>query len=198
MDRPDRFFLRVARPATRKQGARRFVVMRFHEELGKRRMRPVRTAVVQADLGIAGQFEGSCLLAMVDDCQRPHFCIDIWCDAYCPRDFDFFGATAEICPVSEKDVLSDICVSGKRLLADGPQRVVGGVSDVTELPPTISCDILPPPSNVKLPPGAPTGTCSSDHDAVATVGEQSDSGPRIHQVRSAIVSRRLGRAVAVN
>src|SRR4029453_8774669 len=107
MDCPDRTFLRCAWPAACKQRARRVVVLRFHEELGKRRMRLVSAAVIQANLGIAGQLEGSFAAAMVDDRHDPNFGVDIWRDTNCPRDFDVFGATEEIGPVPMKGVLVD-------------------------------------------------------------------------------------------
>ena len=198
MNRPDRFFFRIARPAARKQGARRFVVLRFHEELGKRRMCPVRAAIVQADLGIAGQFEGSCSPAMVDDSKRPHFCVELGATQTCQETSISSARQRELCPVSMKSRVRGYLPVGKVVACRWTIACFRPVSDVAKLAPAIACDILPPPSNVKVPPCPPTGTGSSDHDAVVTVGEQSDGVRRIHQVRSAIVSRRLGRAVAVN
>src|SRR6478735_4544941 len=100
MNGPDRIFLRGAWPAAGKQRTRCVVVLRFHEELGKRRMRLVRTAVVKTNFGIAGQLESTCPPTMVGDRQDPDFSVNIWRDTNCPGDLDVSGATKKIGPVS--------------------------------------------------------------------------------------------------
>lgn len=71
-------------------------------------MRHIRAAIVQADFGIACQFEGSFPCAMVRDCEHAHFHVHIGCDTDFRDDFNVAGMTAEFDPVSVKGVLADI------------------------------------------------------------------------------------------
>ncbi|GEC41862.1 hypothetical protein EME01_59340 [Sinorhizobium meliloti] len=160
-------------------------------------MRPVRAAIVQADLGIAGKIEGPLSSAMVDDGKLTHFRVGILRDADFPGDFNVFGTTGELGPVSVKRVRVAVCRLENGLLADRPHRFVRLVADVANLPPAISRDIFAPPRDVKAPPDGTTRACISNHDAVTAVGKQGDGWACIRQLRRAVVSRHLGRSAAL-
>ena len=198
MNCPDRLFFSTARSASCKQGTGPVIKLRFHKKLGKGRMCLVRAAVVQADFGIAGQFEVSRGGAMIGDLEHPHFRIDIGCDAGCPGHFDVLGETAEFGTVSEKGVLVDIVRLKNGLFADGPKLVVRPVFDVTELPPAIARRILTPARNVQLSPRPITGPGGGEQDVVATIGKQGHGRARSLSVRRARILRGIMRAIIVD
>jgi hypothetical protein len=71
-------------------------------------MRHVRTTIVQADFGVARQFERSLACAMVCYRELAHFRGYIRRDTDLPEDFDVSGVTAEFGPVSMKGVFVNI------------------------------------------------------------------------------------------
>src|SRR5262249_20780782 len=144
MNGPDRVFVGATRPASRKQGSGLLIEPRFYEQLRKGRMSPVRPAIGQADLGIAGQFEVARRGAMVDDLEHAYFRIDIGCDACRPGQFDVIGTTAEFRAIAEKGMFVEIVRPQNRLVADRPELVVRPIPHVAELAPAIARAVLLP------------------------------------------------------
>src|SRR5262249_39662832 len=150
-------------------------------------------AIVQADLGIAGQFEVSRRGAMVDDLEHAYFRIDIGCDACRPGQFDVIGTTAEFRAIAEKGMFVEIVRPQNRLVADRPELVVRPSPHVAELAPAIARAVLLPAGHVHLSPGSVTGAGGGEEDVIGTVGKQTHGMAWNHFMPRAVTLRGAAR-----
>src|SRR5437588_2826031 len=171
MNRPDRFLFGAPGSPTGQQSAGRFIELRFQKELRECRVSLVSTAVIQAYLCIAGQFQLAGPATVIDKRHHAHLGIDVRHDANGPPRFDVAVEMSEFSLVSVKRVFAFIAGLAQRLISNGPDLAGSQVTDVAELTPAIARQIFAPARDIQTSPHAGSGASSGDVDAVSTVRE---------------------------
>src|SRR5262249_56563309 len=122
-----------ARPAAGQQGARTSDELGCEEQLRKGRVALIRAAMIQADLGVAGQLQLAGPAAVIDERDQAHFRVVVPRDADGPRGLNVAVPAAEFGPVGVEADLVFIYRLGKRLMADRPGPAALRIADVDEL-----------------------------------------------------------------